>query len=88
MCAGNVQCNECAEKARMGQMCAGKMGYASNILDPFGLGGLVGEQGIQATVTAKVEIPDDLWLKLGGTIVAVVLLGTLAYFGVKKLLKA
>jgi hypothetical protein len=87
MCAGNVPCKDCAEKAAMSQMCAGKMGYANNILSTIGLGGLVGEQGLQATVTARVEIPDDLWLKLGGTIVAVVLLGALAYFGVKKLLK-
>jgi len=63
------------------------MGYANNILDPFGLGGLVGEQGVQIKVTAKVEIPDDLWLKLGITVVSIILLGTLGYFGVKKILK-
>lgn len=79
MCAGNVQCKECAAKAQMGM--------ADNILTPLGLGGLIGEQGLQTKVIVEIQARDDFWLKLGGTVIAIVLLSTVAYYGIKKILK-
>lgn len=79
MCAGNVQCKDCAQKQA-------QMGYANDFFEQIGLGNLVGEQGIQAHVNVKVEVPNHLWVRMGVMIIAVILVGSIAYFGVKKLL--